>query len=377
MSRASGSPPNIPRLGVIGHRQSVAILESAEDRQAMSNGLTIQRGGSAGLAVLILLGFSAAAAGADANPTNNPPSPIPLPQAKVTIPPIVRLKLQAGGDLTVLDQVKKFEGVGGMPVMFVVTLNDASNDLAPWSLITPAHVRMFNINGTANPEVSDHLTHARNLKQAAYALEIPPKAVGQQPLVVVWENERDGALNQPTLEAIYRRVGIAVDPLTSPSLDAATFANFRQAATRPDAPTKLIFLAFHSGGIDPDVVSATRLRILMGVEFIKSPKTPVMELDEDRNPALAAQLVPSTASVSPILVVYNLISQKVEAIYDPTKLPELTEDAFQAFATKNGATPFINSRTDVAEAFIVIVDRLRQKNQQGANDSGTERKPVP
>jgi hypothetical protein len=250
-----------------------------------------------------------------------------------------------------------------MPVMFVIAPRDASDDPAPCSLITAVHVRMFSLNGKEAPDASDCLTHSRTLTQNAYALDIPPKVAGQKPVVVLWENERDGVLTQATLEAIYKKVGIEIDPLTAPSMNEVAFEGFQQKASQnvANVPTRIV-LAFHSNGSDPDVVSTTRLRILTGVEFIKSPKTPVMELDEDAHPALTLKLIPPT-SLNALLIIYNLVDRKVEAIYDPSKVPGITEDEFQAFAQQNGVPAFLNTRTDVAEAFVLIADKLRKEQQ--------------
>ena len=340
----------------------------------MSNGLTIKLRGrghvALGLATLMALGLSTAAAGADTNSTNNPPSPIPLPIAKVTIPQIVRAKLDGGGSMSVLDQVKALEATGNMPVMFVITPRDAYNDLAPWSLIAAVHMRMFSFNGQAAPDASDYLTHSHTLTQTAYAIDIPPKVAGQKPVVVLWENERDGVLTQATLEAIYKKIGIEVDPLTAPPLNEAAWNDFvLQAAQHvPDTPTRLIVVTFHSNGSDPDLVSTTRLRILAGVEFLKSPKAPVVELDVDGHTDIASKLIPPTTFNGALLIAYNLVDRKVEAIYEPSKVSSIGEDGFQAFALRNGAPAFLNSRTDVAEAFVLISDKVR-KQQQASNNA--------
>lgn len=306
----------------------------------------------------MLLAFSAGVAGAD-----SAPSPIPLPEASVTVPSITPIRMAEGGSMSVLDQVKALEATGGMPVMFVVTPRDASNDQMPWSLVDSVHVRMFSINSQTAPDAADYLTHSHTLKQNAYALDVPPKVAGQQPVVVLWENERDGVLTQPTLEAIYRKVGIEVDPLTAPPLNETSWNNFliKAANHAPNTPARLVILAFHSNGSDPDVVSTTRLRILTGVEFIKSTQAPVTELDEDAHSSIAAKLVPSTSSGRPLLIVFNLADRKVEGIYDPGKLSDLTEGGFQTFALQNGVPSFLNTRTDVAEAFIRVADQLRKQ----------------
>jgi hypothetical protein len=84
--------------------------------------------------------------------------------------------------------------------MFVITPQDASSNLQLWSLIASVHVRMFGINAEANPEVSDCLAGTHALTQTAYALDNPPKTTGQRPIVVLWENERDGVLTPPALD---------------------------------------------------------------------------------------------------------------------------------------------------------------------------------
>jgi hypothetical protein len=280
--------------------------------------------------------------------------------------------MESGGSMSVLDQVKALEGTGGMPVMFIVTPRDASNDQMPWSLINSVHVRMFSINSQTAPDAADYLTHSHTLTQIAYALDIPPKVAGQKPVVVLWENERDGVLTQPTLEAIYKKVGIEVDPLTAPPLNETSWNNFLIKAANhvPNTPSRLVILAFHSNGSDPDVVSTTKLRILAGVEFIKSTMAPVTELDEDAHSAIAAKLVPSTVSNGPLLIVFNLVDRRVEGVYDPSKLTSLTEGGFQTFALQNGVPSFLNTRTDVAEAFIRVADQLR-KQQQASNTTLT------
>ena len=357
--------------GVILHRQSVAILESAEDAQAMSSGLTNQLRGcgqaetclpsfrcALGLALLVV-GLATATAGGDADSNINPLSPIPLPIAKVTIPSITPVKIQSGGFVSALDQVKALEVPGSMPVLFLVAQRDASDDLVPWSLITPGHMRMFSINSQAAPDASDYLTHSHTLTQTAYAIDIPPKVAGQKPVVVLWENERDGVLTQATLEAIYKKIGIEVDPLTAPPLNEVAWNSYLLKAAQhlPDTPARLVVVAFHSNGFDQDLVSTTRLRILAGVEFIKSPKAPVADRDEAAHHEIAAKLIPPTTVSGVMLIVYNLVERKVEAIYNPSKLSGIVEDGFQAFALQNGAPAFLNTRTDVAEAF--VSDRRR------------------
>jgi len=322
-----------------------------------------------GLAMVLLLGFSAAtAAGADTIATLSPPSPVPLPVANVTIPSIHSVKLQGGGTMSVLDQVKALEGLGGMPVMFVLTQGDATKDPQPWSLITSVHVRMFSVDAKANPDVADYLAGTHTLTQTAYALDNPPKEAGKKPVVVLWENERDGVLTQPVLEAIYKKLSIDLDPLTAPTLNELTWNNLilNSANHVSGASTRVIILAFRSNGTDPDVVTTTRLRILAGVEFIKSNKAPVVELNEDAHPEIAGKLFGPNPSTSAALIVFNLTDRRIEEVYDPNKLASLTETDFQTFAEKNGVPSFLNARTDVAETFIQIAASMH-KQQQAAN----------
>jgi hypothetical protein len=314
------------------------------------------------LAVAILLGFSAAA---HAQPLNQP-SPIPLPVANVTVP-LLHAVQENGGVTSVLDQVKKLEQPGSMPVLFVLTQGDTSKDPQPWSLITSIHVRMFTINAQANPEASDYLLGTHTLTQTAYAIDKPPTVAGQKSDVFVWENERDGVLTQAKLEFFYKQLKIDVDPLTSPSLNEASWnALLINAANNvPNAPTRVVILAFRSNGSDPDVVTTTRLRILAGVEFIKSIKAPITELDEDAHVAIASKLFGGAPPAGPALIVFNLTDRRIEETYDPSKLSSLTETDFQTFAEKNGVPSFLTNRTDVAEAFVRIADTLRK--QQAAN----------
>jgi hypothetical protein len=308
------------------------------------------------VAPLILLTAAVGMVSAETIANYNPPSPIPLPVVKVTVPAITTAKTQAGTTLSVLDQVKLLETPGNMPVMFVITPRNAYNDLFPWSLITSVHIRMFSFDGTVNPDASGYLTHSQGL---------PPKVAGQKPVAVVWEDERDGVLTQPVLEAIYKKIGIEIDPLTAPPLNEVAWNDYvsRAAQHVPGTPTRLIVLAFHSNGSDPDVVTTTRDRILTGVEAIKSPKAPVAELNIDQHPDIASKLIPPTTFNGALLIVYNLVDRKVEAIHDPSKMPSIVEDGFQAFALQNGVPPFLNDRTDVAEAFVFIADKLRKEGQ--------------
>ncbi len=185
---------------------------------------------------------------------------------------------------------------------------------------------MFSFNGKEAPDASEYLTHSRILTQTAYALDIPPKVAGQKPVAVVWENERDGVLTQATLEAVYKKVGIEIDPLTAPPLNGVAWNDyvFRAAQHIPGTPARLLVLAFHSNGSDPDVVTTTRARILTGVESMKSPKAPVAELDVDGHPDIGSKLIPPTSFNGVLLIAYNLVDRKVEEIYDPSKMPSIT-----------------------------------------------------
>ena len=166
---------------------------------------------------------------------------------------------------------------------------------------------------------------------------------------LTWENERNGVLTQQTLEAIYQKAGIAIDPLTAPSLDEAGYNNFRDALAQHanlgdnPAPAKIVFLAFRSNGADRDVITLTKLRILIGIEFIKSSKIPMLELDEDRYPALFSHLTLSPLTTGPKLMVYDLSANKVEATLAGTDLSNLTEDKYQQWALNNG-TPSFSTR---------------------------------
>ena len=241
---------------------------------------------------------------------------------------------------TELQQVQALESPGLMPVLFI--LGDPQKSApSEWSLITTVHVRVFRLDNRI-ADVSDYLTGGHGYKDLVYALVLPPKQAGQARRVFVWKNETDGVLDQKTLEAIYTKVGIELDPLTAPPLDQSSLDGFHSNAVQhgldpvKPAPTRLVFFAYRSRGADPDLSTQTRVRILAGVEFFKSMLTPVVEVDEDRNPAVYAQLTSAPLSTTPVLGVYDLVNQKVVATYDPAQLVNLVESTFQSWMLKNG-----------------------------------------
>jgi hypothetical protein len=298
-------------------------------------------------------------------------SPVPLPQAAVTVPILSHVVENGVVVASELQQVQGLESTGLLPVLFILS-DPAKSVSAEWSLISAVHVRMFRLDNRV-ADVSDYLTGGHDYKEIVYALDIPPKQAGQSRQVFVWKNETDGVLDQKTLEAIYAKLGIAVDPLTAPPLDQASLDGFRNNAVlhgadavKP-AATTMVFLAFRSKGADPDIATQTKVRILAGVEFFKSMLTPVVEVDEDRNPAVYVELKPGALSITPVLGVYDLVTKKVVATYDPAQLAGLTETSFQSWmlnngtpaAFPNGKATIENDRTDIAEAFINLVDKHR------------------
>ncbi len=323
--------------------------------------------------VALLMSASVFAAAADTVSTN-PPPPVPLPQAHVTIPPMEQVTLQNGTVLSALSQVKSLELLNGLPILYVIASKNQLSDYTIWSLITPAQVRVFSVDASKYPEVADYLASSHTMTQPAYVLDIPPTQAGVLPVHIGWINERNGVLNQATLEAIYRKAGISIDPLTAPVLDAPAYVEFHQKAIAQDpklpAAKTMVFLAYRSKVVDQDVAALTRLRILMGVEFVKSVRIPVLEMDEDTYPALWNHLTSEAPTTGPELVVYDLVNEKVLATYAAADLETWNEDTYQKWALANGTPAFVNTKTDVAEVTAEILMHLRDKGVGQRADNG-------
>jgi hypothetical protein len=308
---------------------------------------------TAGFALTLLATTSAIAADTSAaGDRNHLPSPLSLPVVTVTIPSLIPVKV---GDemVSVMEQVRLLTRPHSLPVMFVVTPKEGSDDLMPWSLLNTINIRWLSVNASKYPEVAEYLTRQRSMSQNAYALVLPASVEGQQPTIILWRNEVDGELTQEKLEQIYAAKNLWPIPLTAPPLNPAAWNDLLTNADKkvPGAPTHLVILAWHE--TEPDVLSLMRERILAGVEFVKSPGAPVVELDEDAQPEITSKLLNKTAPATPMLIVFNLVERRVIAIYDPSKVSALTEPEFQAFALANGMPPFLNTRTDVSEAFFL------------------------